>query len=589
MSSPWLWLLLLCSASFFSYFYVVNANEGIIVDSNSVDLNLRDLFYYNFIQKCSKYNFITRFQQLLENPNGKYIIFTYHDKYLRNGGFGDRMGGLLTATALALKYNRTLIIKANNGMHDLFKPYHPLEVNNSIEESTYSWKNWKSWSGYDPSMYSASSSTSLTSDIYKLDDCVSNTEAGFSISQTLRCAMMDGDVGSNIIKYTSNRAYLCLWNNKNLKNSEKKYYKAYEEFSKELGLSRKANLFEVGGCLLRLVMWPSTALWEKVDEAYERLTSNIKVGSNGEYVSIDNSISSDSEDNILTSGTTTTTDKNRSKSIKKIYKQNTKILSSIQTKLITTNYTLLQPRYYQIGLHFRCGDIHSYKGLYLHSDEYDRKKCIYNEETDSEVLDFESIGKSRYLNAGNPYSIAMCSRYIQDYYKQYYKQMRLKYKNSNSNNDRGIADNTNGIASITGETIISTIHTNSTKSKYYPKHPLLTIYTTSDNYMATKQLQNYTNYINTLVSPQGCHIELDSSKECYLITTIYWFLLSLSDKLIIQTFGNKNLPTSAFTRFGGMYSLMSNYSFHSGRYCDDKEYHNKDIAIEQQGNWFCKV
>jgi hypothetical protein len=42
-----------------------------------------------------------------------YLVhFVFHEHGLRNGGFGDRLAGLVTATAIALRFNRTLVIES---------------------------------------------------------------------------------------------------------------------------------------------------------------------------------------------------------------------------------------------------------------------------------------------------------------------------------------------------------------------------------------------------------------------------------------------------------------------------------------------
>jgi hypothetical protein len=123
-------------------------------------------------------------------------------------------------------------------------------------------------------------------------------------------------------------------------------------------------------------------------------------------------------------------------------------------------------------------------------------------------------------------------------------------------------------------------------NSYVANHTV--IYITADNLMAELQMKQYTNHYPTLISPQGCHIELDESTECYELTSVYWFLLSLSDLLITQTFHEKNAPTSSFSRYAGIYSLFPDSPFRSGRYCGDTVYSTKDLSRIEQGNWYCK-
>ena len=114
------------------------------------------------------------------------------------------------------------------------------------------------------------------------------------------------------------------------------------------------------------------------------------------------------------------------------------------------------------------------------------------------------------------------------------------------------------------------------------------VYITADNLMAEYQMKQYTNHFPTIISPQGCHIDLDQSKECYEITTVYWFMLSLSNLLITQTFSDYNAPTSSFSRYAGIYGLFPDSPFRSGRYCGDTVHSTSVISRIEQGNWFCK-
>jgi hypothetical protein len=109
--------------------------------------------------------------------------------------------------------------------------------------------------------------------------------------------------------------------------------------------------------------------------------------------------------------------------------------------------------------------------------------------------------------------------------------------------------------------------------------------------MAEIQMKDYTSHYPTIISPQGCHIELDSSKECYEITTVYWFMLSLSNLILSQTYTEYNIPTSSFSRYAGIYGLYGDNAFdspfRSGRYCGDTVFSTTQISRISQGNWFC--
>lgn len=88
---------------------------------------LKPAFEKNFHDRCTaeKYPFVEKFIKKLENPGDRFVHFVLHEHNLRNGGFGDRLAGLLTATAMAFRFDRQLLIQSNNGFNELFEPYRP--------------------------------------------------------------------------------------------------------------------------------------------------------------------------------------------------------------------------------------------------------------------------------------------------------------------------------------------------------------------------------------------------------------------------------------------------------------------------------
>jgi hypothetical protein len=241
--------------------------------------SLRAQFESNFHARCDKYRFVHEFYHKLEHPPQRYLFFSYHDRGLLNGGFGDRMGGLVSAVMQSLRFNRTLVVKASNGMHELFRPYHP----NDLQNKTYLWSNWKHWSQF------AQWKASLPPErpygphrrLYEHDltDCVSNSETGFSEAATARCALDDGDVSEPVLCLASNRAYLCrhaalplmqqlllplpLPLNDSHPSSPSTSPSTFSSSSSK----SQSDLFEAAGCMLRLAMWPTDRLWALVDEA----------------------------------------------------------------------------------------------------------------------------------------------------------------------------------------------------------------------------------------------------------------------------------------------------------------------------------
>ncbi|RYG94887.1 hypothetical protein EON65_56795, partial [archaeon] len=133
-----------------------------------------------------------------------------------------------------------------------------------------------------------------------MDDCVSNTEAGFTLTKRKRCAFLLDDFIPMVynptsaptlaptltptplttVKYihlTSNRCYLCLWRNTtamttttiNVSKSKPKKHPIYTLMRRTFFASRKTlDVFEIAGCILRLTMYPTPILWEEVDRIY---------------------------------------------------------------------------------------------------------------------------------------------------------------------------------------------------------------------------------------------------------------------------------------------------------------------------------
>ena len=72
-------------------------------------------FTSSFMDSCMKYPFVQQYWDSLERPTGRHIVFVLQEPGLKNGGFGDRVGGLLTAAMMALRFNRTLLVQSSNG------------------------------------------------------------------------------------------------------------------------------------------------------------------------------------------------------------------------------------------------------------------------------------------------------------------------------------------------------------------------------------------------------------------------------------------------------------------------------------------
>lgn len=428
-------------------------------------MNMREMFHQSFDDRCRKYSFVEEYLANLKKPSNRFLIFVYHEKGLKNGGFGDRLGGLLTAFAHAIRFKRTLLMKASNGFYDYFQNYHP------HNNTAYSWENWRDWSGYQVWKDKHPEFTSNNRELweYDLSSCVSNWEEKFPESVSRRCAMDDGDVFHPVIRMASNRAYFCRWQNRTDLPSHSLALSA-------LNLENAGDLWEASGCILRLLMWPTDRLWQEVDQAYfdlltesrdlfpqfhnnladgkkeqkSELKSKLKVikevveeAAEDEYEfstfhqSADN-LSKEAEEDVpqqtrKKDKKKKSKNKNNNNKSKKNSKKNKKTkkyddhhrelrsvdntVSVLDTVQVPSYLTLEANAYYQLGLHFRCGDIWSYRHLKLHSYGESTDGCTTSDIDMSRAEDIiEDIKKnpdqkSQYLRAGFPLAIGTCARH----------------------------------------------------------------------------------------------------------------------------------------------------------------------------------
>ena len=187
------------------------------------------------------------------------------------------------------------------------------------------------------------------------------------------------------------------------------------------------------------------------------------------------------------------------------------------------------PRYFQVGIHFRCGD-----HAYLHK-QWAGELCSSQESNQA-------------MNAtGSPQDLGLCARKI-----------------------------------LLNHTLSST-DTLSAQSAGGDDAALL--FVASDNDISSTEMAKYAQFNRTFISPSGCHIERDKSNDCMKLTASHWFYLSFSDIMITQTYAG-NMATSGFSRSAAIYGLKHN-SIRSGKNCDSLV-PTYNISRQQHGNWFCK-
>ena len=425
----------------------------------------RQRFENRFNQTCRKYPFVNDFVRNLENPSRRYVIFVYHETGQGNtGGLGDRLGGMVSAIAFALRTNRTLLISADKAFEDAFQPY---QMNNHVGK--YKWGNWD-WAGWD---------RSFSGNMTYLKLCVNPKPSAFN-------CQLDDDYPEQVVKYRSNRAFLCRWVTKN-----DLYIKS--ELNR-MGITKETDLFEVAGCMLRLAMWPTERLWRALDKSLEpQLRHRERIGLSG-----------------------------------------------------STSY--------QIGFHFRCGD-NSFtqqksrtSGSLTHNPE-----CYYDPKVPWKGTNFMDD-----KSMDSPVDAASCGRYILG--------------------NLSVSERNNAM-----------------------------VYIASDNPDSSQQINRTIAWPYVVKPPKVCHVDIQASFDCSLTTTLHWFMLSLSDKIVMQEMikpiigsgslfedlppedNSPRIPPqpgaiSGFSRFASIYALDKDV-IRYGRSC--KSIDKSLLAKETQGNWLC--
>ena len=74
-------------------------------------------FEKQFNQTCLKYPFVQKYWASIHQPKNKTVVFVFHEAGLNNCGLGDRLSGVLNAILLALRFDRTLLIKVRLTFH----------------------------------------------------------------------------------------------------------------------------------------------------------------------------------------------------------------------------------------------------------------------------------------------------------------------------------------------------------------------------------------------------------------------------------------------------------------------------------------
>jgi hypothetical protein len=436
-------------------------------------------FTKRFHDSCSKYPFVKQHVNLLNKPpseSDQYLIYSFAEHGLgSNGGLGDRLAGLVTAIAYASRTKRRFLIAADRAFQDVFVPYHP----SSTDGSVYHWKDW-AWSGWKDE---------YNTDISFIHGCVNPKASAKS------CALDSASNKAKVVKHRGNRSYLCRWAIRPGLNIE-------EELKVTLGIESSTDLYEVGGCLLRLVMWPSKNMWTQVDQWM-----------------VNHGLSSPHSS------------------------------SNVNPTPATNNFgTRL------ISIHFRCGDA-SFKG------GGSENQCLYDT---SGKRKWKGTSFADDYSLESPVDCAECARKA---------------------------------AMISGADKADAI-----------------IYVASDNAATAMQINNTVNWPVSLVPLKSCHVDHSThggAHICAVSTFVQWFVLSLSDSIVLQSlkFVEKpeydlwheysdatkvreagfakvepGGPISAFSRYAAIYGLKSDNMLY-GISCTPAN--RSALSWQTRGNWMC--
>lgn len=511
------------------------AKEGESVNPRvkSYGAHMRERFEKSFEDKCLKYPFVQRWINKLENPGGRYYTFVFQDDHWNNGGLGDRIGGLLNAISTSLRTNRQLFVTSSNRFHELFRPYHPTDIRKPTNESKYSWdrKTWKKWTDWEEGW---SENDEFELDLYWCINCPA--------WRNKICGLDDGDTSMShnepYVKLRGNRAFICKW----ALHPELGAHKQLKKKVFNVTNMEEVNLFEAAGCMMRLAMWPTDRLWAVVTEELEtQMGGQVR-----------------DEGGLMQAWG----DKNA----------------------------------VQIAAHFRCGD-YSYikKEQYNDACRHDitLDEPIAEGEVESEERQKKRAGESPYMPSGPPNMLGSCVGEL--VYNHTVLKQDLTVRKSDSQVEAAIQK----VRSAAGHADRRRRDLHRKRSRRLrglsddvaSEEPVALVYITSDNPSSAAQIREYAEKkyagrkrIPTILAPKGCHVDLDQSFDCSLLTITQWLILSNSDYIVTQT-DKVGSPISAYSRYAAIYGLRGD-SLRDSRDCSTAQ-SLYDISRRWNGNWFC--
>ncbi|CAM6001888.1 unnamed protein product [Sphagnum balticum] len=511
---------------------------------------MKEKFENRFLKSCSKYPFYHQHINTLENPRIDYVNYVFDDGG-NGGGLGDRLGGIITAYAFALRTNRSFYITSlDKSFYESFRPYYS-QSTLSIDQNEYeyTWKNL-SWLHY----------TDMNVDTNSTYHSCVNPRAS-----STQCAL-DHNEPVRQIKYKGNRSYLCRWAYRdkptvNLKELHRTLgiTTSYSEHYTSNG-SSVTDLYEVAGCLLRLVLWPTEDLWLALDET---------VSEQSEFAASLRSLDSHfTPDRVDGNNSATSTSTEHSADFQSNSNREDAVPSS------SSPYS-----YYQIGYHFRCGDS-SFNTANVHIN----KQCVRNDE----AYEWQGTNFGDDCTVESPVDLATCGLAL------------LRAMNSRNSSLHENAGNSSAYAHHRRSAALGAHHPINNNNR------LTVMYIASDYYPSSQQIyEQLAPYPYILRFPSACHVDIQRSEMCALSTYVHWLMLALSDKFVLQgareamqtsyldrevrnTDGSKYVkelpPISAFSRYAAIYSLAKD-ALRYGSKCEHID--TRKLAQQSQGNWVC--
>jgi hypothetical protein len=167
---------------------IITQNQYKTVANFSIN-ETRKKFEKNFMDRCQNFPFYQKHIEFMEYPRNDYLDYIFYDGKHSGGGLGDRLGGLITAYAFAMRTNRTfLITSSDTSFIDSFRPYYP-------HHDQFTWRDisWTRFMSYH---------TSYKNSTYH--DCVNPKP------RQKKCSL-ECNEPYQLIRFRGNRAYICRW------------------------------------------------------------------------------------------------------------------------------------------------------------------------------------------------------------------------------------------------------------------------------------------------------------------------------------------------------------------------------------------